>query len=221
MPYLLCLLMMSLLTGCKTVDVLIPAKYSLIDSKEIVVHELKGSYGAHISHAVLTNLQKHLPQLVYYTNTPEGWHASLVHLKGSVDHFSVGKGRIHWGDFNEEAHEQLGTVTRHIELQVLIQLENEQHQILWSQIFSKQYDQANDFSLHTDEAYRALDGGSDILEGNVLSGISDLMKQHEWEQDALSALPSEEETRHEILLEVSQDIAQSFYDRTEQHLEFK
>jgi len=202
-------------------DVMIPAKYSLLDSKEMVVHELQGKSGAHISHYILADLQQHLPQLVFYTHPPSGWHASLVHLKGSVDIFDVGRGKAHWGEFNQESHQQLGTVQRHIDVQVLIQLENDQHQVLWSQVFSRQEEQSESFSLHSNEAYHALAGERDILQGKILSGISDFVQQSDMEEDALSHLPRAATVRQQMMIHISRNIAESFYGRTEQRLEFR
>jgi len=221
MSKLLMLVMMLWMTSCKIVDVLVPAKYPLVHSEEIVVHDFKGSEGSSMSHYILADLQQHLPQLVFYTTTVNVLHGSVMHLTGSVDVFHIGKASIAWGKFNPEKHEQLGIIERHIDIQVMVQLKNKNQQVLWSHVFSKQEKQSASFSFYSEEAYQSLDGESDLWKGKILSGISDLVKQDNMEDQAQSYLPSISRVRQKMLSEMSQKISQSFYDRMESHLEFK
>ncbi|MDQ6952953.1 MAG: hypothetical protein Q9M15_05430 [Mariprofundaceae bacterium] len=221
MPNLLMVVMMLWMTSCKTVDVLVPATYPLLHSEELVVHDFKGPEGSSMSHYVLADLQRHLPQLVFYTTTMDGLHGSAVHLTGQVDVFHIGKVNIAWGKFNQEKHEQFGEVERHIDIQVLVQLKNQNQQVLWTHIFSKQEEQSEHFSFYSEKAYQSLDGESDLWKGKILSGISDLVKQDNMEDQAQSYFPSISRVRQKMLFEMSQTIAQSFYDRIEKHLEFR
>ncbi|MDQ6974359.1 MAG: hypothetical protein Q9M10_05700 [Mariprofundaceae bacterium] len=209
------------MASCKTVNVLVPAKYTLFDHQEVVVHDFKGSEGATISHYILADLQQHLPQLIFYTATTDGLHGSAVHLTGQLDTFNLGKKIISWGEFNEESHQQSGSVKRDIDIQVSIQVKNQQQQVLWSHIFSKHEEQSEYFSLYSDEAYQSLDGASDIWKGKILRGISDFVTQNDMEEEALSSLPSDASVRQKMITDISQTIAQSFYDHMESHLEFK
>jgi len=203
------------------VQVLIPAAYPLTQEKAIVIHDFSGKHGTEISHRVLTNLQQHLPSLVIYQQTPTTEPEHIVHLYGQIEQYFVGKPEMQWDDYDEESHIQTGSVYRDLGLKFSVRLENTQHQVLWSKSMTHTLHVQRTFSIYSDEAYQELDAGSHLIQGQLLDSIADTMTENNMEQDASEVLPPLSESWNNLINDVSIIIAQQFYDRYEQHLQWR
>jgi len=208
------------LNACKTVQVMIPAQYDLGQEHAVVISDFSGDGGHLLSMQVLSTLQRKLPQTAWYREAPTGLNHAVV-LHAQVEAFHMGQPHIQWDAYNHEEQQQYGSVHRDISMQVSAHIENEQHQVLWSHVFSQEQHISRSFAIPSDESYASLDGAEDVFHGKLLDGILDAMTAHDMEEDALHTLPSQTTLRQQMLQNMSMLIAQSFYARTEEHLEFR
>ena len=208
------------LNACKTVQVTIPAQYDLGREHAVVIADFSGDGGHLLSMQVLSILQRKLPQTAWYRETPTGiTHAVVLHAQ--VETIHMGQPHIQWDAYNHEEQQQYGSVHRDISMQVGARLENEQHQVLWSHVFTQEQHISRSFAIPSDESYASLDGAEDVFQGKLLDGILDSMTAHDMEEDALKNLPSPAKIRQQMIQNMAMRIAQSFYARTEEHLEFR
>ncbi len=218
--YVVTVLLLLILPACKTVDVFIPAAYPLAKEQAVVVHTLAGSNGAGLSQQVLAILQQKMPQMVFYFDDAPAT-VKAVHLAGSVDSLTISKPQLNWGSYNKKSSVQYGHVLRTGSIRVSLRLLGDDHRVLWSNVFTKEVRKNKSFSMVMHEPYESLDGISDVVSGDVKSGIHDILTVNKAKEKAYSYTPKASQIRNKLLANISKQMANVFYDRSEQRLEFR
>ncbi|MDX8376456.1 MAG: hypothetical protein R8L53_00335 [Mariprofundales bacterium] len=221
------IILLTLLTSCKMVDVPIPAAYPLYQESAVLIEPITGSYGNSISHQVMSKIKPHLPNTKLYTSMPNylvggSTIKKLVVLRGNVDVLEISSGKYDWGSFDEARKKQNGTATRNGNIQVSVSLARyNSGEILWAESFNETYEVRDDFSLHSDASIHESDSLQDAIEGKFKDAFEDVMRENRLENEAEKHIPDIGQVRNKLLNNISIEISQSFYNRIQKRLEFR
>jgi len=218
--YIIIASLLLMLAACRTVDVFIPAMYPLVKERAVVMHTLSGKNGAGLSQQVLAILQQQMPQTVFYFDDVPAT-VKAVHLEGSVDTLVVTKPQLNWGSYNKKTSVQYGHILRTGNIRVSLRLLGDDHRVLWSNVFTNEVRKNKRFSMVMHEPYESLDGVADMVSGDLKSGIHDILTASKAKEKAYTYSPNGAQIRNKLLKNISSRIAEVFYDRTEQRLEFR